>query len=289
MRALKITSSITRRDEQSMEKYLGEIAKFDVLTPEEELALFQQYKNGDKNVLEKIVNHNLRFVVSVAKQYQNIGFWLGDLVNEGNIGLIKAAKRFDETKGFKFISYAVWWIRQSIIQAINEKGRSIRVPLNVSSIASKVHAKRSELLQKTQREPTVKELAKEMDLSIVKVKRAIAAYKRTQSLDAPVNEDSDVSLAYLMEDSNMPSPDFNLAVEQSQQIEVQQLFKKLPKREVSILKMYFGIEKDNAMTLSDIGDAFGITRERARQIKDRGLRKLRHITNAQQLTFTMDS
>jgi RNA polymerase primary sigma factor len=287
MRAFKITQNITRRDEQSLEKYFAEIVKFDVLTPEEELELFQQYKNGDESALEKIINHNLRFVVSVSKRYQNLGIWLGDLINEGNLGLIRAAKRFDETRGFKFISYAVWWIRQSIIESINQKGRSIRVPSNVSGSTVKVNSKTSNLLQEKEREPTIEELAEATGLSKTQIKQALVAFQRPRSFDAPINNDSDTSLVYLIEDTEIVAPDFGLAVEESQQIEVQNLLKDLPKKQISILKMYFGIGQNNPMTLSDIGKKNGMSREKARQIKDRALRKLRSRVKSQQLTFSM--
>jgi RNA polymerase primary sigma factor len=287
MRAFKITNTITRRDEQSMVKYLNEISRYDVLTPEEELALFQAYKSGDKNALEKIVTHNLRFVVSVAKQYQNLGFWLGDLVNEGNIGLIKAAERFDETKGFKFISYAVWWIRQSILQAINEKGRSIKVPVNVTGDTSKVVSKISELLQSEEREPTIGELAEATGLSERKIERSLKTLKRPRSLDAPVNTDSETSLAYLVEDEIVVQPDYDLTVTQSQQVEIRQLLNTLNERQSTVIKFYYGIGQSNHMTLTDIGKVMGITRNLARQIKDRGLAKLKHNIKSRKLTFAL--
>jgi RNA polymerase primary sigma factor len=275
MRALKITKSITNRDQKSLEKYLSDIAKYDVLSPEEELELFKRYKSGDQVALEKIMKHNLRFVVSVAKQYQEMGMWLGDLINEGNIGMIKAAQRFDETKGFKFISYAVWWIRQSILQAINEKGRTIRLPLNVNSNTSKVMAKRRELLQTKEREPSIAELAKATGMSKEVVQKCLRSYSRTTSLDAPLNDDSDDSMINLMEDNNIAKPDYELVVEESRKKEVEHLINTLPPRQKTIIAMYFGIGRNRPSSLSDIADFFDLSRERVRQIKDRSLRKLR--------------
>lgn len=275
MRALKITKSITNRDQKSLEKYLSDIAKYDVLSPDEELALFKRFKSGDQLALEKIMKHNLRFVVSVAKQYQEMGMWLGDLINEGNIGMIKAAQRFDETKGFKFISYAVWWIRQSILQAINEKGRTIRLPLNVNSNTSKVMAMRRELLQKKEREPSIAELAKATELSKEVVKKCLKAYARCKSLDAPIDDEGDQSMINLLEDHTIARPDHELAVEESRKKEVAQLISTLPPRQKTIIAMYFGIGRSRPSSLSDIAEDFGLSRERVRQIKDRSLRKLR--------------
>ncbi len=275
MRALKITNSITRRDEKSMEKYLTEISRYDVLSPEEELTLFQKLRNGNDQALQKIVNHNLRFVVSVAKQYQNLGLSLGDLINEGNIGLIKAAERFDETKGFKFISYAVWWIRQSILQAVNEKSRKIRVPMNVTGTSSKVRALMIEILQKEEREASIEELVEKTGLTKEAIKKSMDSYRKCQSLDAPVREDSDMSLTNVLEDDQINSPDHSMAVKESIRIEVEEMLKTLPDRQATILSMYFGIGEKHPSTLDDIADHIGVSRERVRQIRDRGLRKLR--------------
>ncbi|MEM6966615.1 MAG: RNA polymerase sigma factor RpoD/SigA [Bacteroidota bacterium] len=287
MRALTITNTITRRDEKSIEKYLTEIGKYDVLTPEEELDLFQRGKMGDQEAFDLIVLHNLRFVVSVAKQYQNLGFKLGDLINEGNLGLLKAVKRFDETKGFKFISYAVWWIRQSIIQAINDKGKSIRIPSNVGSNNSKLLSTMTEFLQKNERNATIDELAEITGWTPEVVQRSMDALKRPKSLDAPVNDDSDMGLIGLLEDTASPEPDFALNTVESQQLEVEQLLNTLTKRQSEVIRLHFGIGITNSMTLSDIGDNLGITRERTRQIKDRALHKLRRQVKAKQLTFSL--
>ena len=275
MRALKITNSITRRDEKSLERYLTEISRFDVLTPEEELELFNQLKAGDKSALGKIVNHNLRFVVSVAKQYHFPGLWLGDLINEGNIGLVKAAHRFDVSKGFKFISYAVWWIRQMIIKAISDKSRKIRIPSNVQTLTNKVMDKRVEILQEKEREPSVEELAKATDLTIDNVKQCLSTYRWCSSLDAPVGEDGDATVAMLMADQQVKAPDHKVAVLESQQKDVAQMLSSLPPRQAEILSLYYGIGKRRSISLDDISQRVGVSPERVRQIKDRALHRLR--------------
>lgn len=275
MRALIITHSITRRDEKSLEKYLSEISRYDVLTPDQELEIFRRIKNGDEVALEQIVRHNLRFVVSVAKQYQNAGLWLGDLISEGNLGLIKAARRFDETRGFKFISYAVWWIRQSIIQAINDKGRKIRLPSNQQAISRKINHARIEFLQEFEREPTLAELAEATELTPEVVQKNLEMYKRCSSLDAPLSDDSDNSVASVMADNNIEMPDFDLQVRETQAQEVAFLLDKLTEREAKVLKLYYGIQRKHSMSLGDISELVGTSRERVRQIRDKGLRKLR--------------
>jgi RNA polymerase primary sigma factor len=280
MRALVITNSITRRDERSIEKYLNEIAKYEVLSPEEELRLFKRYRQGDEIALQKLINHNLRFVVSVAKQYQHVGLKLGDLINEGNIGLIKAAKRFDETKGFKFISYAVWWIRQSILQAISERSKEIRIPQNQQAQVSKLMQKRTELIQKLEREPSYAELAKATELKESFVRNHLLNANVSTSLDASVDTEGDTSLSQLLEDSKIEKPDFNLVVKESQKVQVQQLLHTLPPRTATIIKLYFGIDRGQSMTLKDISEMLGLSRERVRQIMERGLRKLRLRTRA---------
>lgn len=285
MRALKITQTITRRDEKSLEKYLTEISRYDVVTPEEEVELFRRIKQGDERAFEKIIMHNLRFVVSVAKQYQIPGLWLGDLINEGNIGLIKAARKFDETKGFKFISYAVWWIRQSILQALNEKSRKIRLPLNLQGITSKVMAKRSELLQKMEREPSIAELAEATEMEPATIKRSLETYKMCSSLDAPLTDEGDHSLANVLEDEKIRKPDFEISVKESQQKEVKQMLKLLPPRQATVLELYFGIGRKHPLSLSDIGEYIGVSRERVRQIKDKGIRRLRTRAREIQPTF----
>ncbi len=288
MRALVITNTITRRDEKSLEKYFNEISRYGVLSPEEELDMFKRIKNEDPDALQKIVNHNLRFVVSVSKQYQGLGLSLGDLINEGNLGLIKAATRFDETKGFKFISYAVWWIRQSILQALNEKSRKIRLPLNHQSNVSKIISKRTELLQKMEREPTMEELAEETGFSEEVVRKSLQSYKKCRSLDAPVDEDSDTSLSGLMEDKEVERPDYDLAYNESIHIQAQQLLDILPPREASVLKLFFGIDRKYPMNLGEISETMGISRERVRQIKDRGLDILRKASKRSSLEFSLN-
>ncbi len=281
MRALKITNTITSRDEKSLEKYFNEISRYDVLAPEAELEAFRLYKNGDEEALVKIVRHNLRFVVSVAKQYQHMGLYLGDLINEGNLGLIKAAQRFDETKGFKFISYAVWWIRQSILQAINEKGRNIRLPMNFSGTSNKVRQKTLEILQHQEREPTLEELSAETGLPEKTIQSCLASYKRCSSLDAPLNYEDDTSRANFIADNSIPLPDYDFVETQSTAIEIRELLKKLPPRQAKIISMYYGIGYKNPMSLYSIAEMLGVSRERTRQIRDKGLVSLRrHTKNA---------
>lgn len=287
MRALKISNSITPRDEISLEKYLNDISKYDVLTPEEELRLFQRFRSGDEQALDIIVRHNLRFVVSVSKQYQHTGMALTDLINEGNIGLIKAAQRFDETKGFKFISYAVWWIRQSILQAVNEKSDKIRIPLNLRANILEVVNKREEFIQKEEREPSIEELAKVTGFTIAMVRKSLEYNLRCSSLDAPLTDDSETALSGVLTDTNIPQPDYDMAVKESRQIEVEQLLKTLKPRQAEIIAMYFGINGKKPMSLEDISDRIGVSRERVRQIKERSLRRLRR--NAQALAMAANS
>ena len=275
MRALIITNRITRRDEKSIEKYLNEISKFEVLSPSEELALFKSYRSGDESALNKIMNHNLRFVVSVAKQYQHTGLRLGDLINEGNIGLIEAAQRFDETRGFKFISYAVWWIRQAIILAINKKAKKIRLPQNLRTIQKEITDASCEILQMTEREPTLLELAEKTGYSEKKVSKCLEMNKKCHSLDAPLEAGEDYSLGSLLEDTQIDRPDYNVAERESNSLQVQSFLKKLPTKEATVLSMYFGIDRKYPMTLKDIGDYMGISRERVRQVRDRALKRLR--------------
>ena len=273
MRSLKITNTITRRDEKSLDKYFMDIARYEVLTPAEETELFKRYKSGDKTVLTKLVNHNLRFVVSVAKQYhfQNNGLWLGDLINEGNIGLCKAATRFDVTQGFKFISYAVWWIRQSIFQAISEKAKKIRIPQNIKTNLNKIRGEMERALQIKEREATMEELADATNLSVSAVQRCLDNYKMCTSLDAPLNGESDLSMGNMMKDKNISTPDYKLAVEESQQKQIRQLIKILPERYGIIIKLYFGIDRNHPMNLQDISDMLGVSRERIRQIKAKSI------------------
>ena len=284
MRALKITNTITRRDQLSMDKYLNEISTYEVLSPEEELELFQRYRVGDERAFEKIIHHNLRFVVSVSKKYQHLGLNLGDLISEGNIGLIKAAQRFDETKGFKFISYAVWWIRQSILQAVNEKGRKIKLPSNMSGDTAKIMDAISIFQQQEERSPTIEELATFTELKPSHIKRCLETYKQCSSIDAPVRDDEYTPLSALMADTEIKSPDFRLSVRASQQIEALELLKKLPPRQAEVLELYFGLGNKESHTLGDIGEILDISRERVRQIRDRALRQLRLYKEASLMT-----
>ncbi|MEL6925376.1 MAG: RNA polymerase sigma factor RpoD/SigA, partial [Bacteroidota bacterium] len=286
MRALTINQSITRRDEKSIERYLTEIGRYDVLSPEEEIDLFKRFQAGDKSALEKIVNHNLRFVVSVAKQYHFPGLSLGDLINEGNIGLITAAERFDISKGFKFISYAVWWIRQSIIKHITDKGRKIRLPSNFQSTNNKVMDAWRSFLQTEQRAPSIEELAEMTDLSERMIRSSLEHYKKASSLDAPVGDDGDSTFIDLMKDESIDAPDHKLTVEDSQRQEVRYLLSKLPRREAKILRLYYGINLPRPVSLDDISDKLGVSRERIRQIRDRALNILRKRHQDFEVTFS---
>ena len=278
MRQLKITKSITNRESQSLEKYLQEIGKVDLLTPEEEVDLAKRIKQGDQEALDKLTRSNLRFVVSVAKQYQNQGLSLSDLINEGNVGLMKAAKRFDETKGFKFISYAVWWIRQSILQAIVEYSRIVRLPLNKVGSYNKVNEAYLSFIQEYEREPTNDELAELLDMSPKEVSNMLKGGGRHLSVDAPLSgEDGDSTMLDVLPDDDM-SPDNNL-MEQSLKEEVQQGLSILSPREVEVLSAYYGLNGHKPLTLEEIGELYGLTRERVRQIKERAIRRLRKAYN----------
>lgn len=275
MRALVITNSITRRDEKSIEKYLMEISRYEVLTPEGELGLFHQHRRGDADALEKIIAHNLRFVVSVAKQYQHLGLALGDLINEGNIGLIKAAQRFDESRGFKFISYAVWWIRQSILEAITRKARKIRLPANQQSSSMKIMREVEYFLQEHNRRPSAEEIVEATGFTNQTVQKSLESYQKCSSLDAPVDSDSDATIGQMMADHLLPSPDHQLMERESRQIEVQEMLETLPPRTRTVVSLYYGIGCKAPQSLDEIGDYVGLSRERVRQIKERGLRRLR--------------
>ncbi len=274
MKQLKITRQVTNRESLSLDKYLHEISRYDLVTAEEETVLAQQIRKGDINALDKLIKANLRFVVSVAKQYQNQGLSLIDLINEGNIGLIKAAKRFDETKGFKFISYAVWWIRQSILQALAEHSRIVRLPLNKITTANKVNRTFFELLQKYHREPSVKEIADELKIAPKDVLRVISNSDRNVSMDAPINDDETMSLYNIMSSSASDSPEKEL-IKQSLTTELKRILATLPHREAEIIKQYYGLEMQHPLTLEEIGANFDITRERVRQLKSRTLKILR--------------
>ncbi len=275
MRQLKITKSITNRESQSLEKYLQEIGKVDLLTPEEEVDLAKRIKEGDQEALEKLTKANLRFVVSVAKQYQNQGLSLSDLINEGNLGLIKAAQRFDETRGFKFISYAVWWIRQSILQALAEQSRIVRLPLNKVGSLNKINKAFSELEQEFEREPSPEELAEMLEITTEEVETTLGVAARHVSMDAPFVDGEDNSLLDVLENGGTPQTDSQLAYGESLRKEIDRSLSTLTDRQCDVIKLYFGIGVEHPMSLEDIGERFGLTRERVRQIKDKAINKLR--------------
>jgi len=283
MRQLKITKSITNRESQSLEKYLQEIGKVDLLTPEEEVTLAKQIKEGDQEALEKLTKANLRFVVSVAKQYQNQGLSLSDLINEGNLGLIKAAQRFDETRGFKFISYAVWWIRQSILQALAEQSRIVRLPLNKVGSLNKINRAFSELEQEFEREPSPEELAELLDIATEEVETTLGVAARHVSMDAPFVDGEDNSLLDVLENGNTPKTDKALEYSESLRREIERSLNTLTERQCDVIKLYFGIGVEHPMSLEDIGEKFGLTRERVRQIKDKAINKLRSASRSKLL------
>jgi RNA polymerase primary sigma factor len=283
MRQLKITKSITNRESQSLEKYLQEIGKVDLLTPEEEVDLAKKIKQGDQEALEKLTKANLRFVVSVAKQYQNQGLSLSDLINEGNLGLIKAAQRFDETRGFKFISYAVWWIRQSILQALAEQSRIVRLPLNKVGSLNKINRAFSELEQEFEREPSPEELAEVLEIPTDEVETTLSVAARHVSMDAPFVDGEDNSLLDVLENGNTPSTDTRLEYNESLRKEIERSLNTLTERQCDVIKLYFGIGVEHPMSLEDIGEKFGLTRERVRQIKDKAINKLRSASRSKLL------
>ena len=277
MRQLKITKSITNRESMSLDKYLQEIGNEELLTPEEEVELAQRIRKGDKKALERLTRANLRFVVSVAKQYQTQGIGLPDLINEGNMGLIKAAKRFDETRGFKFISYAVWWIRQSILQAIAAQGRLIRLPANQIGVVNKITRILNKFEQENERIPNIDELAREVDLSEEHIEEALSLSFRQVSMDSPFKNDEGVSLLDVMPSTNVPSTDKSL-VDEVLKEEISRALKVLSEREQEVLCAYYGIGQLE-MSLEEIGDKFGLSRERVRQIKEKAIRNLRKAGN----------
>ncbi|MCG9910872.1 MAG: RNA polymerase sigma factor RpoD/SigA [Flavobacteriales bacterium] len=282
MRQLKITKSITNRTERSLDKYLQEIGKEELITAEEEVNLAQRIKQGDQAALEKLTRANLRFVVSVSKQYQNQGLSLPDLINEGNLGLIKAAQRFDETRGFKFISYAVWWIRQSILQAIAEHSRIVRLPLNQVGSLNKLNKAFSKLEQEFEREPTEEELAQLLDLPEDKIKDSIMIAGRHVSMDAPLVQGEESTLYDVMINSDSPKADLDL-MKESLQTEIERTLDTLSEREKEIIKLYFGIGLNHGLTIDEIGEKFDLTRERVRQIKEKALKRLRQSTRSKLL------
>ncbi|MNS10877.1 RNA polymerase sigma factor SigA [compost metagenome] len=274
MRQLKITKSITNRESQSLEKYLQEIGKVQLITPEEEVLLAIRIKQGDQKALERLTKANLRFVVSVAKQYQNQGLSLSDLINEGNLGLIKAAQRFDETKGFKFISYAVWWIRQSILQSLAEQSRIVRLPLNKVGLTNKIGKAYTALEQEYEREPSADEIATLLEIDIEEVESTIGVSTRHVSVDAPFSDTEDGSLLDVLANENASSVDNEITNKQSLKTEIDRTLNVLSDKQRTVVKMYFGIGYDHAVSLEDIGAHFGLTRERVRQIKDKAICKL---------------
>ena len=282
MRQLKISKQITNRESQSLDKYLQEIGKVDLLTADEEVELAKRIKEGDQIALEKLTKANLRFVVSVAKQYQNQGLSLGDLINEGNLGLIKAAQRFDETRGFKFISYAVWWIRQSILQALAEQSRIVRLPLNRVGSLNKISKTFSELEQKYEREPSPEELAEVLEVTTAEVVDTMKISGRHVSMDAPFVQGEENSLLDVLENDSEETPDQGLMTD-SLRREVQRALSTLTQRESDVISLYFGLNGEHAMTLEEIGEKFNLTRERVRQIKEKAIRRLRHTSRSKAL------
>lgn len=282
MRQLKISKQITNRESQSLDKYLQEIGKVDLLTPDEEVELAKRIREGDQLALERLTKANLRFVVSVAKQYQNQGLTLGDLINEGNLGLIKAAQRFDETRGFKFISYAVWWIRQSILQALAEQSRIVRLPLNRVGSLNKISKTFSELEQKYEREPSPDELAEVLEITTNEVVDTLKISGRHISMDAPFVQGEENSLLDVLENDGEQTPDSEL-INDSLRREVQRALSTLTQREADVITQYFGLNGETAMTLEEIGEKFTLTRERVRQIKEKAIRRLRHTSRSKTL------
>lgn len=284
MRQLKITQSITnRRESHTLEKYFTEVSNVPMITPDEEVELAQRIREGDELALEKLVKANLRFVVSVAKQYQNRSLPLNDLINEGNLGLIKAAKKFDETKGFKFISYAVWWIRQSIMQALAEQSRIVRLPMNKSGAINQIRRAYAELEQQFEREPTEEELAEILDMKPNEVRNTLGAEVKQMSMDAPFGEDESGSLLDVLENETTGPTDGELVFNDSLKVETLRALNTLTAREREVIMMSFGIGHDNPYTLEEIGDAMGLTRERVRQIREKALQKLREPSKNRRL------
>jgi len=281
---LKITKQFTNRESQSLDRYLQEIGKVNLITSEEEIELALRIKKGDQTALDKLTKANLRFVVSVAKQYQNKGLSLNDLINEGNLGLIKAAKKFDETRGFKFISYAVWWIRQSIMQAIADQSRMVRLPLNRVGALTKIGKAASALEQELERKPTPEEIAQELEMSVEDVAYALKHAGRHVSMDAPISQgdDSKSSLLDLLSNNEQPQPDKTL-LEDSLKRDIESALSTLSEREAQVIKLYFGLDNEHAATLEEIGEMLNLTRERVRQIKEKALLRLRHASRSKNL------
>jgi RNA polymerase primary sigma factor len=283
MRQLKITKSITNRESQSLEKYLQEIGKVELISPEEEVKLAALIRLGDQRALDKLTKANLRFVVSVAKQYQNQGLSLPDLINEGNLGLIKAAQRFDETRGFKFISYAVWWIRQSILQALAEQSRIVRLPLNKVGLTNRIQKAFSQLEQEYEREPSAEELAELLELETDEVSATLGIAARHVSVDTPLSEGEDGTLLDLLENPNATRTDQGIEHDESLKMEIDRSLRTLTERQKEVICFFFGIGVDHPMSLEDIGEKFNLTRERVRQIKDKAITKLKTNSRTKQL------
>jgi RNA polymerase primary sigma factor len=279
MRQLKITKQVTNRESKSLDKYLQDISKIQLITAEEEVELAQRIREGDQEALDKLTTANLRFVVSVSKQYQNQGLTLPDLINEGNAGLVKAAKRFDETRGFKFISYAVWWIRQAILQALAEQSRIVRLPLNKIGSINKINKAYSFLEQTHERAPSAEEIAINLDLTLSDVKQSMRISGRHVSMDAPLKEGETSNLYDVVNTKDSPQPDNNL-MNDSLNIEVNRALDMLSEKESNVIRHYFGINNNSPMSLQEIGESFGLTRERVRQIKEKGIRRLRHTSKS---------
>ena len=279
MRQLKITKQVTNRETASLDKYLQEIGKVDLITADEEVELAQRIKAGDQMALEKLTKANLRFVVSVAKQYQNQGLTLPDLINEGNLGLIKAAQRFDETRGFKFISYAVWWIRQSILQALAEQSRIVRLPLNKIGSINKINKTFAYLEQAHERPPSAEEIAKELDMTVEDVKQSLKNSGRHVSMDAPLIDGEDSNLYDVLRSGESPNPDKDL-LHESLRTEIERALETLTPREADVIRLYFGLAGQHSMTLEEIGETFDLTRERVRQIKEKAIRRLKHTSRS---------
>jgi RNA polymerase primary sigma factor len=281
MRQLKITKSITNRESQSLEKYLQEIGKVELVSPEDEVKLARLIKQGDQKALDRLTKGNLRFVVSVAKQYQNQGLSLPDLINEGNLGLIKAAQRFDETRGFKFISYAVWWIRQSILQSLAEQARIVRLPLNKVGLTNRIQKTYSQLEQQFEREPSTEEVAEALEMDVEEVAASMGISARHVSMDSPMSEGEENTLLDVLENPNAEKTDDNLINNESLKTEIERSLTTLTERQKEVICFFFGIGVDHPMSLEDIGEKFSLTRERVRQIKDKAITKLKTNTRCQ--------
>src|ERR1041385_7075973 len=289
MRQLKISKQVTNRETASLDKYLQEIGRVDLITAQEEVELAQKIRQGDPAALTKMVNANLRFVVSVSKQYQNQGLSLPDLINEGNLGLIKAAQRFDETRGFKFISYAVWWIRQSILQALAEQSRIVRLPLNKVGLTNRIQKAYSQLEQEYEREPSAEELATILEIDIEEVSATLGISSRHVSVDTPLAEGEDNTLLDVLENPNAEKTDNALDHTESLKVEIERSLKALTERQKEVICYFFGIGVDHPMSLEDIGERFSLTRERVRQIKDKAITKLRTVNRCKLLRTYLGS